>query len=220
MRKVLLIVVSGVVAVAVLTVIGVEVRSDWSSFIPDVIVGVIGAGAIAALISFTTWQVQRRDALLAETTSAYNELLQSVTDLRGADLVSPKGKQAGDAIRRMNVRMVVLSECIDRDKEVLANWFEAERQLATHRALAAAAAVAELEQDDELHGVDDVIDAEAPLLRWTAEFTNNLRYWRTGKVKTSELVRQAESIEAALRAERAWHEPFSWRRDDSEAATE
>jgi uncharacterized membrane protein len=44
------------VALAALIWTGVALGSTWSTFIPDLIVGVVGAGSIGALIAWVQWR--------------------------------------------------------------------------------------------------------------------------------------------------------------------
>lgn len=212
-KSVIFVVCLSVVVLVSLVLAGVLLHSNWDTFIPDVIVGVVGAGAIAGLISFVTWTAQVRHERDAEISVAYDALIEAVGGLRGANLLSPRGQAAGDAIRRMNMRMVVLSELLDEQTPEIAVWFEAERQRCLHQALEAAKAVDALQKDDLLHDANDILDASRPLYEWTAEFINNVRFWRTGKLSTAQIKGEAEAIESRLREVGAWHEPMPWRKE-------
>ncbi len=203
------------VVVTALVVVGIRIKSNWDSFVPDIIVGVIGAGSIAALIAWIQWSVERRRSRDEEVTSAYRALLDATSELRGIDWEARHG--AGTRVRFFSSRMLTLSELMDSKEPWLALWFDAQRQLMLFHAGKVAEAMKVILGDDIDHGVDDVLEAQAPLDKWTAEFTHNLRFWRTGKASRAQMERDTKKIEAGLREQGAWRDsPLPWRKEFEE----
>lgn len=162
-----------IIAVAALVVVGIRIKSNWDSFVPDIIVGVIGAGSIAALIAWIQWGVETRRSRDDEVTSTYRALLDATSELRGIDWGARDG--AGTRVRSFSSRMLTLSELTDSKGPWMALWFDAQRQLMLHHCGTVAEAIKTIQEDDIDHGVDDMLEVQAPLNRWTSEFTHNLR---------------------------------------------
>jgi hypothetical protein len=205
-RKIVVLVVFGfVLLVAILSIIGVVMSSNWDTFVPDLINGVIGAGAIAAVIAWLQHLTEVRRSHAEKVTAAYENLMDAVTPLRQLDM-----RVAGEAkhFSVLNTRMIQLVECVGQDEESMAEWFEAERQLGLNRALTcfeALDAAGAVTPDEHLKILD-------PFMRWTAEFGNNVRFWRTGRLTAAEMSSQAAAIEKELRAVGAWREvAMPWR---------
>jgi hypothetical protein len=199
-----------VLVVGALALVGIRVRSSWDSFVPDVIVGVIGAGSIAGLIAWFQRLADDRRTRDGDVSSAYRSALEAVSDIRGIDY---NAQDAVKPIRVFTIRLTILGELLADEEPFIERWFEAERQLMLYRATTSGNAMKELEEDDEMHTLEDILAATAPLNEWTAEFTNNLRFWRRGRVSREQIEKQSETIERGLKKLGAWSDDaLPWRR--------
>ena len=197
----------GTVAVLLgLVALGVEFGSDWSTFIPDIIIGVVGAAIIGVLISTSDRRMQEQRERLSDQRIAYNALLDALSDLRSFSMYA---ERASDKLPVLVTRMIQLAETVD--SQVFAVWLEAERQLC----LSATMKVTELSAPlDPESTVDEHIAAVKPLMEWIGEFANNIRYWQLGKLTEPEMAEQAKRIETLLRARNQWRSsPLPWRKE-------
>ncbi|MCS5732717.1 hypothetical protein [Herbiconiux daphne] len=192
-------------SLTILAFVGIRTSSDWSTFVPDLITGVVGAGAIASLIAWVQHSSDVRRARSDRVTAAYERLLEAIAELRKTDL-SPSNEIS--ALNTLGTRMIQFTEVVSTRDDELSGWLEAERQLGLFYAQQGTNSLQAAGQVS----VDTHLDLIAPYLRWTAELGNNVRFWRTGKLSAAEMSEQAKKIESKLRRENAWREDaLPWR---------
>jgi hypothetical protein len=195
------------VVIAVLALIGVAVGSEWATFIPDLIIGVIGASAIGLVLFALSESASRHRESAADVSRAYLALLDALTPLR---VLNFKHGDAG-LLGVANTRMLQLWEAVVPDDMPLGRWFEAERQLGLYRAQQALVAQASLSDQTD---AEAILAATAPFHRWVAEFSGNVRLWRVGKVTSRDMEAQAAAVEGLLRKAGTWREAhYPWRTD-------
>jgi hypothetical protein len=196
-----------VVVIAVLALIGVAVGSEWATFVPDLIIGVIGASAIGLVLFALSESATRHRESAADVSRAYLALLDALTPLRVLDFKHGDAGLLGVA----NTRMLQLWEAVVPDDMPLGHWFEAERQMGLYRAQQALVAQAALPEDA---GADAILTATAPFHQWVAEFSGNVRLWRVGKVTNHDMETQAAAVEGILRKAGTWRGVhYPWRTD-------
>jgi hypothetical protein len=185
-------VVSGIFAI-----LGWLTDSDWSTFFPDLVVGIAGAGFISTVIALVQQRASASADRRAEQTSAYIQLLDAITEVRG---FRPDKDEDG-LIARTSTSMIVFSETVDEDYPSIPAWFEAERQLLLYYVRVAMnrwkAVPAPATADAQFRALE-------PVFQWTKEFSGNVRLWRRGKLTDQDAANQAVSIEEQLRAKDAW----------------
>lgn len=191
----------------ILLVAGVAVDSNWETFIPDLITGVVGAGAISATIAWAQYASDIRRARNDRITFAYERLFESASALRSVEF--PK-TNIGTVMADLGTRMIQLTEVVVPRRTELEKWFEAERQLGIYyirtsmEALDVAGPVSE----------ERKYEIVSPYLKWTSEFGHNLRGWRNGTISLADMRDQANRIESILRGQNAWRDsPLPWRAD-------
>ncbi|TFB67210.1 hypothetical protein E3N86_00095 [Cryobacterium sp. Hz7] len=184
--------VSGIFAI-----LGWHTDSDWSTFFPDLVVGIAGAGFISTVIALVQQRATTSADRRAEQTAAYIQLLDAITEVRG---FRPDKDEDG-LIARTSTSMIVFSETVDEDYPSIPAWFEAERQLLLYYVRVAlnrwAAVPAPVTADAQFRALE-------PVFQWTKEFSGNIRLWRRGKLTDQDAAGQAVSIEEQLRAKDAW----------------
>lgn len=190
-----------------LVMIGVIAKSDWSTFVPDLIIGVVGAAVIGLVLMALQQSTDRRRSHAADVNAAYNRLLGALTPLRTLDVAT------GDAthVSEMRTRMLQLYETVDDadDRATFGKWINAEGQLCLFQALSSLEA---LRAVSDRSNAEEVLKASSPFHEWVTEFTHNLRYWRTGRLEESVMRTQAEAIESKLRSKGVWRDDtMSWR---------
>lgn len=203
-KRAVLVGVALLVIVGVLAFVGVQIGSEWATFIPDLIIGVAGASGIGLALFALQQSSERRRNVDADVSAAYARLLDALTPLRILDM------QSGD-VQLLSItatRMGQLYEAIAPNDPALGRWFEAERQLCMNRAVLASEASKALPSGATL---DELFNAAAPFHNWVAEFTGNVRFWRGGKLAAAQMTKQADTIEQGLRAVGAWRDGPSWR---------
>lgn len=180
--------------------LGWAAGSDWSTFFPDLLVGIAGAGFISTVIAL----VQQRASAYAdqrdEQTAAYLQLLAAITDVRE---FRPNKDEAG-LLARTGTSMIVFAETVDQDFPSVLPWFEAERQLLLYYC---GLAMERWEAIGEQATVDDQFRALEPVFKWTRDFSSNVRLWRRKKLSDQDAADQAARIEQVLRSKNAWQEP-------------
>lgn len=195
------------VVVGGLVYIGVAVDAGWSTFVPDLIIGVVGATAIGLVLMALQQSSDRRRSHAADVNAAYNRLLDALTPLRTLDL------EQGDAsqLSEMRTRMLQLYETAHEgdSRTAFGAWLNAEGQLCLFQALASLEALKNVKNRSD---VEAVLGAAAPFHQWVAEFTHNIRFWRTGRLDDGTLRHQTSLIEGKLRAAGVWREDqMPWR---------
>lgn len=189
--------VTAVVVSGIFAGIGWLVDSSWSTFFPDLVVGIAGAGFISTVIALVQQRASASADRRAEQTAAYLQLLAAITEVRG---FRPDKDEDG-LIARTTTSMIVFSETVDEDYPSLPAWFEAERQLLLYYVGLAmnrwAAVAAPVTSDAQFKALE-------PVFQWTKEFSGNVRLWRHGKLSNQDAAGQAASIEEQLRAKDAW----------------
>lgn len=193
-----------VLALAGLALLGVRLGSDWSTFVPDLIIGIVGASGIGLALFALQESAERRRGAASDVSRAYGRLLDALTVLRTLDFT----RDAASSISVAATRMLQLYEAVAPDDEALGNWLEANRQFGLYRALTVHNAIALLSTKSP----DAVFEASAPFHRWVAEFGGNIRLWRIGKVSTREMIADGAAMEGVLREAGAWREShYLWR---------
>lgn len=176
---------------------GVLARSDWSAFLPDLVVGIAGAGFISAVIAAVQQHATAVADRRADQTAAYLALLTRVTEVRAF-----RPDQDGTGIlSQLTTSMIVFAEVADQEYPSLPAWFEAERRLILHYF---ALTMSRWPKDPARSPADAQFKALEPIMKWTKEFSSNVRLWRRGNLSDSDAAEQARSIEAQLRAIGAW----------------
>lgn len=195
-----------VVAISSLALLGYLLGSDWSTFIPDLIIGVVGASAIGLALFALQESSERRRAADERVSVAYSGLLDALNALLTMDLRDGEAALMGTVANKM----LHVYEAVEPEDVVLGRWFEAERQLCLHRAIQCHRTLTGLESPSE----DEIFKASVPFRQWVAEFTGNVRLWRVGGISSHEMQRQTHLIEQVLRKANAWNErPYPWRQD-------
>lgn len=191
------------VAVAVsglLAWLGVSVGSDWSTFLPDLVVGIAGAGFISTVLLLVQQRAARLSDKRTEQTAAYLQLLERITDARAFR----PDKDGTELLGRLTTSMIVFSEVVDEEYPALPAWFEAERQ----RVIYSFDQVLQRSQSFDLRTTDEErLRAVEPVFVWSQNFSGNVRLWRKGKLTNEDAASQAAAIEKVLRKEGAWREP-------------
>lgn len=192
-----------------LVFIGINLGSDWATFVPDLIIGVVGAAVIGLVLMAIQQSTERRRSRAADVTAAYNRLLDALTPLRTLDVAT------GDPthVSVMRTRLLQLFETVDEgdSRTTFGEWINSEGQMCLFRALRALEALRAL--PDRSDG-DAILDASAPFHQWVGEFSHNIRFWRTGKMDAATMRKQAQAIESMLRTEKFWREDtMPWRTD-------
>ena len=184
--------------------IGVRVGSKWETFIPDLIIGVVGAGAIGGILFLAERRAEAARGRAEKLAAAYELLLESLTNARTNDLRRSYDSKLLPAIA---TRARQLYELV-KDED-LGRWFEAERQLSLSRMKDTMDLLEELTDDSS---IDDEMKALEPYLRWGAEFGSNIRFWRTGKLDAAMMREQSRRIEEGLRKKDRWRSSaMPWR---------
>ncbi|MGK0721385.1 hypothetical protein [Leucobacter sp. W1478] len=198
---------STVLILVVLVWLSIRLGSDWSTFIPDLIIGVVGAAVIGLVLMAVQHSSDRRRAHTTDVTAAYNRLLDALTPLRTLDLATGDASQ----VSVMRTQLVQLFETVDvkEDRTAFGEWLNAEGQLCLFRATQALEALRKVADRSDL---DAILEASSPFHRWVAEFSHNIRFWRTGNVSEATIREQAGAIESILRKEGVWREDnMPWR---------
>lgn len=186
-----------VAVAAILAALGWLAKSDWSTFFPDLVVGFAGAGFISTVIALVQLRATEAADRRAEQTAAYLELLNALSGVRE---FRPNKDEAG-LLARTTTSMILFAETVDHDYPSIPAWFEAERQLLLHYCgLALEGWPAEGEQAS----FEDQMKALEPVLKWTKEFSSNVRLWRRNKLSDRDASEQAANIEKLLRTRNAW----------------
>ncbi len=182
---------------AVLVGVGAALKSDWGSFVPDVLIGIVGASIIAIAVYHASEKAATRRILAADISAAYNRLLDDLTPLRGFDF------RRNDLALFSTVvtRMIQLADAKDDDD--MRVWFEAERQRALHKVGLVMKAVDALPQGAT---AQQVFDANRPFNEWVAEFSQNVRFWRVNNGRLKDMLPHAALIEKELRGKNLWIE--------------
>jgi hypothetical protein len=197
-----------------LTVVAVQTKSHWDTFYPDLIVAVAGAGSIGAIIAWVQHVSDSRRAERDRASAVYEGLVDHMSALIHLDL---RKENAVLGVNELHRDMRRLAEAVDRQYPKLPNWFEAERQLGMFHLRKASDSLEILMEERSAEGEDptltsaDNAEALTAYLRWLAEFTNNVRFWRTGSLSAKAMVKQTSTIETSLRARDEWTESMAWR---------
>lgn len=172
-------------------------RDDWYQSevglvdvrVPDLIIGVVGAAVIGLVLMALQQSNDRRRSHAADVNAAYNRLLDALTPLRTLDVASGGPSQVSE----MRTRMLQLYETVDEadDQATFGKWINAEGQLCLFQALRS---LEELRAVSDRSNAEEVLKASAPFHEWVAEFTHNLRFWRTGRLEESVMRSQAERL--------------------------
>lgn len=203
LRAIFVILVFGIgLAALIVVALLTQAPGTWTTFWPDLIIGLIGAGAIAALVAWVQFRSDVRRAHADQVTRAYENLLDALTPLKHIDfgryLDSPQ-------LGMVATRMINLAELVDDREPSLPRWFEAERQLMLYWALE----VAEL--------IDDSMDyaqrseLATPFYRWSTEFTSRVRWWRSGRMTREQMIHTASTVEVGLKKAGKWAPEMPWR---------
>jgi hypothetical protein len=207
-QAVLFVVCLVAISIMILAVIGARIGASWSTFVPDLIVGVATAGGIASLVALIQSRSDARRTREEKITSAYENLLDAVAEVQLMNL-----RQGSAAhLSKVGIRMLNLAELVDSETPEIVDWFEAERQMMAYKVVTSATAVEKV----FVTGGDALEQelAAAPFRQWTAEFVFNVRAWRNSRVTGAEMGRQAALIEKGLREKGFWRdEPLPWRSD-------
>lgn len=213
-RNVAIVVVIVGALIALLTVVAVQTKSHWDTFYPDLIVAVAGAGSIGAIIAWVQHVSDSRRAERDRASAVYEGLVDHMSALIHLDL---RKENAVLGVNELHRDMRRLAEAVDRQYPKLPNWFEAERQLGMFHLRKASDSLEILMEERSAEGEDptltsaDNAEALTAYLRWLAEFTNNVRFWRTGSLSAKAMVKQTSTIETSLRARDEWTESMAWR---------
>lgn len=178
--------------------VGLFVGSDWSTFLPDLVVGLVGAGLISGVIALVQQRASAHADRRAEQTAAYLDLLDGVTEFRSFR----PDQEANGVLSRLTTKMIVFAEIIESDFPSVPSWFEAERRLMLHYV---DASMKRWPAGGSEAPIDEQFRALEPVLKWTKDFSSNVRLWRTGRLTDSEAAAQAASIEEQLRGIGAWN---------------
>lgn len=206
-KQKLLATIGAIVIISGLVSVGKITDSQWNTFIPDLIVGVISAAVIGLVLFGMQHTSDNQRIREAEISACYSRLLDALTPLR---IFNPMTDDAV-TVSVVRTRMLQLYEAVDVDGSslVFANWMEAEGQLCLHRAIESMNAVEALPNRNDRQAV---FEANAPFGQWVAEFSNNIRFWRSGKMTQEQMVEQATIIENGLRDAGVWREDdMPWR---------
>lgn len=188
-----------ILAAVALAVAGFVLGSDWSTFIPDLVVGLVGAGLISGVIALVQQRATAHADRRAQQTAAYLELMDAVTEFRNFR----PDQDADGVLSRLTTKMILFSELIETDFPSVPSWFEAERRLMLHYVHAS---MARWPTAGSKAPIEDQLRALEPVFKWTKDFSSNVRLWRSGRLTDSNAVEQAGSIEEQLRAQGAWDE--------------
>lgn len=195
-------------ALVALIITGVLIGSTWATFVPDLIVGVVGAGAISATIAWAQFRSDVRRGNEDRVSAAYELLLDRVQGLIHLDLTE---KDAILGVNKLHQDMRRLSELVDRPQPAFERWFEAEQQLGMYR-LSQAGDELDVIHDKRPITPEDNYAALEKHCQWLSEYSNNVRYWRTGNLSADEMLRQATTIETSLRNVGGWRDDaMPWR---------
>lgn len=171
--------------------------SDWSTFFPDLVVGIAGAGFISTVIALVQRRASASADRRAEQTAAYLQLLAAITDVRE---FRPH-KDAAGLLARTGTSMIVFAETVDEDYPSITAWLEAERQLLLHYV---GLAMERWPAKGEQASIEEQFRALEPVFKWTREFSGNVRLWRRNMLTDQDAAGQAARIETMLRAKNAW----------------
>lgn len=97
--------------------------------------------------------------------------------------------------------MIVFAEHVDRDYPSLPLWFEAERRQMLYNV---DLAMKRWPVNQTTATSDSEFRALEPVLKWTKDFSSNVRLWRAGKLTDSMALGQAKQIERLLKDRHAW----------------
>jgi hypothetical protein len=198
---------SVLLVLGVLVLVGVTIGSAWATFVPDLIIGVVGAGAIGLLLFALQQSSDQRRAIETDVSAAYLRVLDALSPLR----VSTFRDGDADLLVTLNTRLLQLYESVLPDAPAMGVWFEAERQMGLYHALKCNDAVHALPKDAV---AEARLTAAEPFLRWVAELSHNIRFWRTGNMTVANMTEQAQGIERILRDAGVWREKtLPWRDD-------
>lgn len=189
-----------VVTLASLASLGWFSKSDWSTFYPDLIVGIVGAGLIGAAIAIVQHEASASADRRAEQTAAYLQLLAAITDIRE---FGPESERIG-ILARTGTSMIVFAETVEKDYPSVPAWFEAERQLMLYncdRVLELSSTLKNGASEESM------LRAREPILKWTKDFSGNVRLWRNNKLTDIDAADQSARIEKLLQARGAWRLP-------------
>lgn len=178
-------------------VLGWLADSAWSTFYPDLIVGIVGAGFISTVIALVQQRASVSADRRAEQTSAYLQLLAAITDIRG---FRPDRDEDG-LLARTTTSMIVFTETVDQEYPSVPAWFEAERQLMLYYC---DLGMKRWLEKGERATAEEQMKALEPIFKWTKEFSGNVRLWRRNKLTDRDAADQAARIEKHLRAKNAW----------------
>jgi hypothetical protein len=171
--------------------------SDWSTFFPDLVVGIAGAGFISTVIAFVQQRASASADRRAEQTAAYLQLLAAITEVRG---FRPDIDQ--DAlIARTTTSMLVFSETVDEEYPSIFDWFHAEQLLLLYNVGLAKNRWASVTWPVKADAQSEALE---PVFTWTKDFSSNVRLWRNNKLNDKDAADQAARIEDFLRAKNAW----------------
>jgi hypothetical protein len=190
-------------AIFLLIVIGIRVGSDWGTFVPDLIIGVVGAAAIGGILFLAERRSESVRGRAEKVSATYDLLLEALSDLREVNSSQIDMK----SFRRVWTRALQLYELVDDDQ--MGAWLEAERQLSLYWMKKTMDLVDALPAKPD---AEDVFDAFSPYLKWSSEFGSNIRYWRTGKMTHAEMAEQSSEIQKLLTPSGQWRSsPMPWR---------
>jgi hypothetical protein len=182
-----------VLALGTLSILGATLGSNFDTFIPDLIIGVVGAGLIAFIVAVAQERSESSRGKADRTTAAYENLYSAIAPLRIADF---EGDGPGEELSTVITRMITFVDVVDDGH--LEEWLEAERQLGLIRGSRADEETRRLKAQDGGATRDALFEARAPFNQWAALLGDNLRYWRTGKMTPDEMRGQIERIRALV----------------------
>ena len=200
-HRLVLIVCSAALGLTALVLLGVWLEADGSTFIPDLIIGVVGAAVIGLVLLMVQFSTEQRRSHAADVTSAYNRLLDALTPLRTLELAT------GDPLHVsvMRTRLMQLIDAVGEDEgsSAFGEWLNAEGQLCLHRVTMSFDALRTIEDRSDAHAI---LSAGAPFHQWVTEFSHNIRFWHAGNMDEATMREHAEVIETLLRGEGVWVE--------------
>lgn len=188
-------------------------NTQWASFVPDLIVGIVTAALVGAVLAWVQHHSDERRRQEDRISAAYANVLEATALLRAMrfDIASD-----ASLMNRWSTRLIQLTDVVDHEYPDLPMWFEAERQLGLDYAWRAGNETGTLVSSGQPYDADDVLQAGYSFFAWATDFGDRVRYWRTGKLRATEMRKHTMKIEGALRERGVWRDEPEWRKPSVE----
>lgn len=186
---------------------GVQLGSNWDTFVPDMIIGLVGAGIISGVIAFGQNRAEQQRGIADRVTAAYDGVIDALSPLRTTQRID---SETFDQLGKVHSLLVRLAE--NSNDNLVFEWFEAERQFSIQ---CIAEATRRLDQLPSPAPRGAEFKARSIFNGWASAFAENLRYWRAGLMVRAEMVQHTSEVLTTVHPGLAWSDKWPDDRKDN-----